>query len=513
MSDSTKALMLKTDGTVVEDTFFTDNAAALNAAVTGGGGGGGAVASVNGQTGTVVLAAADVGAPTTAALTDGLALKAAATRNINTANSLQGGGDLTGDRTLQLVGDENAPAANKVYGTAADGTRGWQTLADILPSYVDDVIEAANFAALPGTGETGKIYVTLDTNLTYRWSGSAYVIISSSPAMADQSEAEAGTDNATTMTPLRTAQAIAAQAAPKARSVSAAGLATGGGDLSADRTITVPIASQAEAEAGTDNAKAMTPLRAAEAIAALAGAAVFVGYGTLQGYTDAGSDAVPATPASAIFSSSSSGSDGEFVTINVNGVDYVFEFDPSADGVADGHISVPSSTPADIVTAINGSALGAIVTASTADVSDINLTALTAGTGTVINGISSASPTITGGAITAGTDGSAAVPPSGAVSSIELIPAKTGKTLIPIAFLAQVGGATGLNGVDVLILRPGTLATLNLGDGQPALDLLSSGMALGDIVAASAGQPVTAVLSGTIPIGGSASFMIAAIAV
>lgn len=37
-----------------------------------------------------------------------------------------------------------------------------------LPSYVDDVLEFENFAALPQTGESGKIYVTLDTNLTYR---------------------------------------------------------------------------------------------------------------------------------------------------------------------------------------------------------------------------------------------------------------------------------------------------------------------------------------------------------
>jgi hypothetical protein len=50
-----------------------------------------------------------------------------------------------------------------------------------LPSYVDDVIEVANFAALPVTGETGKIYVTLDTNKTYRWTGSTYVEISSTP--------------------------------------------------------------------------------------------------------------------------------------------------------------------------------------------------------------------------------------------------------------------------------------------------------------------------------------------
>lgn len=44
-----------------------------------------------------------------------------------------------------------------------------------LPSYVDDVLEFANLAAFPGTGETGKIYVAIDTNRTYRWSGSAYI--------------------------------------------------------------------------------------------------------------------------------------------------------------------------------------------------------------------------------------------------------------------------------------------------------------------------------------------------
>jgi len=54
-----------------------------------------------------------------------------------------------------------------------------------LPSYVDDVVEAANFAALPGTGETSKIYVTLDNNKIYRWSGSSYVEISASPGSTD----------------------------------------------------------------------------------------------------------------------------------------------------------------------------------------------------------------------------------------------------------------------------------------------------------------------------------------
>lgn len=54
-----------------------------------------------------------------------------------------------------------------------------------LPSFVDDVIEAANFAALPGTGETSKIYVTLNDNKSFRWSGSAYVEISASPGSTD----------------------------------------------------------------------------------------------------------------------------------------------------------------------------------------------------------------------------------------------------------------------------------------------------------------------------------------
>lgn len=44
-----------------------------------------------------------------------------------------------------------------------------------LPSYVDDVIEVANYAALPVIGETGKIYITLNNNLLFRWGGSVYV--------------------------------------------------------------------------------------------------------------------------------------------------------------------------------------------------------------------------------------------------------------------------------------------------------------------------------------------------
>jgi len=41
-----------------------------------------------------------------------------------------------------------------------------------------EFIEVANYAALPATGSASIIYVTLDTNKLYRWSGSTYVEIS-----------------------------------------------------------------------------------------------------------------------------------------------------------------------------------------------------------------------------------------------------------------------------------------------------------------------------------------------
>jgi len=60
---------------------------------------------------------------------------------------------------------------------------GGKVPASELPSYVDDVVEVANYAALPATGETGKMYVTLDNNKIYRWSGSVYIEIAANNAI------------------------------------------------------------------------------------------------------------------------------------------------------------------------------------------------------------------------------------------------------------------------------------------------------------------------------------------
>lgn len=54
-----------------------------------------------------------------------------------------------------------------------------------LPSYVDDVLEFSTKAQFPQIGETGKIYVSKDTNLTYRWTGTQYLEISQSLALGE----------------------------------------------------------------------------------------------------------------------------------------------------------------------------------------------------------------------------------------------------------------------------------------------------------------------------------------
>lgn len=83
------------------------------------------------------------------------------------------------DHTHDYIPNAEKGAANGVATLGADG----KVPSTQLPSYVDDVLEFANKAAFPTTGESGKIYVALDKNLTYRWGGTAYVEISQSLAI------------------------------------------------------------------------------------------------------------------------------------------------------------------------------------------------------------------------------------------------------------------------------------------------------------------------------------------
>lgn len=61
-----------------------------------------------------------------------------------------------------------------------------------LPSFVDDVVDVANFASLPATGEKSKIYLLETphsvggiTSSQFRWSGTAYAPIAASPGSTD----------------------------------------------------------------------------------------------------------------------------------------------------------------------------------------------------------------------------------------------------------------------------------------------------------------------------------------
>ena len=103
------------------------------------------------------------------------------TRQLATSNDIRALETKTEDLKNSKLDASLKGVANGVAELDANG----KVLTSQLPSFVDDVIEAENFAALPNEGETGKIYVTLDDNKTYRWSGSTYVEISASLALGE----------------------------------------------------------------------------------------------------------------------------------------------------------------------------------------------------------------------------------------------------------------------------------------------------------------------------------------
>ena len=89
------------------------------------------------------------------------------------------------------VGDPTGQkdATNKQYvdnklNTKADLVA-WKVPTNQLPSYVDDVLEYANRAAFPATGEKGKIYIAINDDSQWRWTGTDYKKMVSSPWSTD----------------------------------------------------------------------------------------------------------------------------------------------------------------------------------------------------------------------------------------------------------------------------------------------------------------------------------------
>ena len=101
---------------------------------------------------------------------------------LQTSRTISLTGGVTG--SVSFDGSANASIAATVTGLGvANGIATLDSNGQVpstqLPSYVDDVLEYLNVAAFPTTGESGKIYVETTGNTTYRWSGSAYVKITS----------------------------------------------------------------------------------------------------------------------------------------------------------------------------------------------------------------------------------------------------------------------------------------------------------------------------------------------
>lgn len=130
------------------------------------------VVSVNGMTDNVVLTKSDIGLSNADNTSD-------INKPISSATQV-----VVDSLTASIAGKESTSNKGQNNGYASLDESGKVPTIQ-LPSFVDDVVEYVSLISFPATGESGKIYVATDTNLTYRWSGSAYVNISQSLALGE----------------------------------------------------------------------------------------------------------------------------------------------------------------------------------------------------------------------------------------------------------------------------------------------------------------------------------------
>ena len=168
---------------------------------------------------------------------------------------------------LSLLSQLLADDVLATYRGAADGLAPLDSNSKVpaanLPSYVDDVLEYANYAALPGTGVSGVLYITTSDGKSWRWTGSTYAEIAAAPDFASQAEAEAGVNTTKSMSPLRVKQAIDA-------------LSPAGSTVTEPGIIYVDGTNGNNANAGTASAPKQTLDAALTAAAALSPAKVVI---------------------------------------------------------------------------------------------------------------------------------------------------------------------------------------------------------------------------------------------
>lgn len=89
-------------------------------------------------------------------------------RLISTIDSIQGGGDLSADRTLSLVGDVATPTPLYVYGVNGGSVRGWYPITALVGAALTKTDDANVTLTLGGTPTTALLQAT---SLTLGWTG------------------------------------------------------------------------------------------------------------------------------------------------------------------------------------------------------------------------------------------------------------------------------------------------------------------------------------------------------
>ena len=116
--------------------------------------------------------------------------KANAVELLNKVDKIEGKRLSTNDYTtedqqkLESLQNYDDTAINEILVKKADLVNG-RVPASQLPAYIDEVVEKPNYAALPIPGTGSIIYVTIDDNKEYRWSGTRYTELVASPGTSD----------------------------------------------------------------------------------------------------------------------------------------------------------------------------------------------------------------------------------------------------------------------------------------------------------------------------------------
>jgi hypothetical protein len=177
-------------------------------------------------------------------------------------------GDAVGDNVVHMIVRDAAALAYRVRGFGlflGDGTL-FATYAQPDPLFEKAALSEMHLAIDIAFPTTNVEQLTFgDTNFLNPPATEAKKGVA---ALATQDQVDAGTDAERIVTPKTLAQRLASLWS--GRRILGGGLATGGGDLSQDRTITVPAATAAEADAGTLATKALTPASIVNIIASIA---------------------------------------------------------------------------------------------------------------------------------------------------------------------------------------------------------------------------------------------------